>query len=142
MGKVRVLFLCPGNSARSQMAEAFLRKYAGDRFEVFSAGLEPQAINPFAGKVMEEIGFDLSGQHSIDVEQFLDHGPFGYVITVCAQAESRCPIFPGAGIRLHWPFEEPAAFQGTEEQKLNKFREIRDEIRVRIESWLRENPGY
>jgi arsenate reductase (thioredoxin) len=138
MKKVKVLFLCTGNSARSQMAEAFLREYAGDRFEVFSAGLEPQGINPFARKVMEEIGLDLSGQHSKGVRQFLGHGHFGYVITVCAQAESQCPIFPGASIRLHWPFEDPAAFQGTEEQKLNKFREIRDQIHVRIESWLRE----
>jgi arsenate reductase len=138
MMKSKVLFLCTGNSARSQIAEAFLRKFAGERFDVFSAGLETQGINPFAVKVMEEIGFDLSGQHSKDVGQFLGHAHFGYVITVCAQAESRCPIFPGASIRLHWPFEDPAAFQGTEEQKLNKYREIRDQIRVRIESWLRE----
>jgi arsenate reductase len=138
MMKSKVLFLCTGNSARSQIAEAFLRKFAGARFDVFSAGLETQGINPFAVKVMEEIGFDLSGQHSKDVGQFLGHAHFGYVITVCAQAESRCPIFPGASIRLHWPFEDPAAFQGTEEQKLNKYREIRDQIRVRIESWLRE----
>jgi arsenate reductase (thioredoxin) len=140
MEKVKVLFLCTGNSARSQMAEAFLRKYAGDRFDVFSAGLEPQGINPIATMVMEEMGFDLKGQHSKDVGQFLGHAHFGYVITVCAQAESRCPIFPGASIRLHWPFEDPAAFQGTEEQKLNKFREIRDQIRMRIESWLQEIP--
>jgi arsenate reductase (thioredoxin) len=138
MEKVKVLFLCTGNSARSQMAEAFLRTYAGDRFEVFSAGLEPQDIHPLTRKVMEEIDFDLSGQYSRDVVEFLGHAHFGYVITVCAQAESRCPIFPGASIRLHWPFEDPAAFQGTEEQKLNKFREIRDQIRLQIESWLRE----
>ena len=138
MPKAKVLFLCTGNSARSQMAEAFLRKYAGDRFDVFSAGLEPQGINPFARKVMEEIGFDLSGHYSKDVSEFLGKTHFGYVITLCDHAESRCPIFPGASIRLHWPFEDPAAFQGTEEQKLNKFREIRDQIRLRIESWLRE----
>jgi arsenate reductase (thioredoxin) len=138
MEKVKVLFLCTGNSARSQMAEAFLRKYAGDRFDAFSAGLEPHGINPFAGKVMEEIGFDLSGQHSKDVTEFLGTTHFSYVITLCDDAESRCPIFPGASIRLHWPFEDPAVFQGTEEQKLNKFREIRDQIRTRIESWLRE----
>jgi arsenate reductase len=140
MEKVKVLFLCTGNSARSQMAEAFLRSYAGEKFEVFSAGLEPEEINPFAKKAMEEIGFDLEGQHSKDVGQFLGHAHFGYVITVCSQAECRCPIFPGASMRLHWPFEDPAAFQGTEEQKLNKFREIRDQIRMRIESWLREVP--
>jgi arsenate reductase (thioredoxin) len=138
MMKSKVLFLCTGNSARSQMAEAFLRKYAGERFDVFSAGLEPQGINPLAAQVMEEIGFHLSGQHSKDVGQFLGNAHFGYVITVCAQAESRCPIFPGAGIRLHWPFEDPVAFQGTAEQKLNKFREIREQIRTRTESWVRE----
>jgi arsenate reductase len=140
MEKVKVLFLCTGNSARSIMAEAFLRRFAGDRFEVFSAGLEPQGINPLTQKVMKEIGFDLGGQSSKDVAQFLGREYFGYVITVCAQAESRCPIFPGASIRLHWPFDDPAAFQGTEDEKLNKFREIRDQIRARIESWLRENP--
>jgi arsenate reductase (thioredoxin) len=139
MMKSKVLFLCTGNSARSQMAEAFLRKYAGDRFDVFSAGLDPQGINPFARKVMKKIGFDLSGHYSKDVTEFLGTTHFGYVITLCDNAESRCPIFPGASIRLHWPFEDPAAFQGTEEQKLHKFKEIRDEIRMRIEAWLRED---
>lgn len=138
MEKVKVLFLCTGNSARSQMAEAFLRKYAGDRFDVFSAGLEPHGINPFARKVMGEIGLDLSGHSSKDVTEFLGTTHFGYVITLCDHAESRCPIFPGASIRLHWPFEDPAAFQGQEEDKPNKFREIRDQLRVRIESWLSE----
>jgi arsenate reductase (thioredoxin) len=138
MIKSKVLFLCTGNSVRSQMAEAFLRKLAGDRFDVVSAGLEPQGINPFARKVMEEVGFDLSGHYSKDVSDFLGTTHFGYVITLCDHAESRCPIFPGASIRLHWPFEDPAAFQGTDEQKLNKFREIRDQIRTRTESWVRE----
>ncbi len=135
---VKVLFLCTGNSARSQMAEAFLRKLAGDRFEVFSAGLEPQGINPFSRKIMEEIGLDLGSHTSKDVTEFLRATHFGYVITLCDNAENRCPIFPRANIRLHWPFEDPAAFQGTEEQKLGKFREIRDQTRARIESWLRE----
>jgi arsenate reductase len=138
--KLKVLFLCTGNSARSQMAEAFLRKFAGNRFEVFSAGLEPRGVHPLATRVMKEIGVDLSGQQSKDVRQFLGHEHFGYVITVCAQAESRCPIFPGASIRLHWPFEDPAGFEGTDEQKLNKFREIRDLIRIRVEVWLNEDP--
>jgi len=106
--------------------------------DVFSAGLEPQGINPFAAKVMEEIGFDLSSHYSTDVSELLGTTFFNNVITLCDHAESRCPIFPGASIRLHWPFEDPAAFQGTEEQKLNKFREIRDQIRTRIEAWLRE----
>jgi len=139
MEKVKVLFLCTGNSARSQMAEACLREYAGDRFEVCSAGLEPRGINPFAGKVMEEIGLDLSDHYSKDVSEFLGTTHFGYVITLCDHAESRCPIVPGVSIRLHWPFEDPAAFQGTEEQKLHKFKEIRDEIRMRIGAWLRED---
>jgi len=138
--KLKVLFLCTGNSARSQMAEAFLRRYAGDRFEVFSAGLEPQGVHPLATRVMKEIGFDLSGQLSKDVAQFLGQAHFSYVITLCAQAEDRCPIFPGATTRLHWPFEDPAGFEGTDEQKLNKFRDIRDQIRTRIDAWLRENP--
>jgi arsenate reductase len=120
------------------MAEAFMRKQAGDRFEVHSAGLEPTELHPLAKIVMEEIGFDMSRHQPKDLKQFLGKVHLGYLITVCAQAESRCPIFPGASIRLHWPFEDPAAFQGTEEQTLNKFREIRDRIRVRIESWLKE----
>ncbi len=140
MPKSKVLFLCTGNSARSQMAEALLRKYAGERFEVFSAGLEPQGINPFARKVMQEIGFDLNGHYSKDVSEFLGKTYFGYVITLCDNAESQCPIFPGASIRLHWPLEDPAGFQGSEEEKLNRFREIRDQIRERIESWMREYP--
>ncbi len=135
--RVKVLFLCTGNSARSQMAEGMLRNLAGIRFEVFSAGLEPQGINPLAAKVMKEIGLDLSGHESKAIDQFLGEH-FAYVITVCSQAESRCPIFPGATIRLHWPFDDPAAVQGTEEQKLAKFREIRDQIQARIASWLKE----
>ena len=89
---------------------------------------------------MKEIGVELGGQRSKDVGQFLGQAHFGYVITLCAQAEDRCPIFPGASIRLHWPFEDPAGFEGTGEQKLNKFIEIRDLIRLRIESWLGEDP--
>jgi arsenate reductase len=138
MEKPKVLFLCTHNSARSQMAEAFLRKYGGDRFEVFSAGLEPTGLHPLAKRAMEEIGFDMAGHQSKDLKQFLGTAHFGYLITVCARAEATCPIFPGASIRLHWPFEDPAAFQGTEEQKLSKFREVRDQIRVRIEFWLSE----
>jgi arsenate reductase (thioredoxin) len=138
MEKPKVMFLCTHNSARSQMAEAFLRKYAGDRFEVHSAGLEPTGLRPLAKIVMEEIGFDMGGHQSKDLKQYLGKVHFGYLITVCANAEAACPIFPGVSIRLHWPFDDPAAFQGTEEQKLNKFREIRDQIQVRIESWLRE----
>jgi len=138
MKKPRVLFLCAHNSARSQIAEAFLRRYAGDRFEVYSAGLEPTDVHPLAKKVMEEIGFDMSGHQSKALKQFLGDTHFGYLITVCARAESECPIFPGASIRLHWPIEDPAVFPGTEEEKLNKFREIRDQIDDRVKLWVRE----
>ncbi len=140
MGKPKVLFLCTHNSARSQMAEAFLRKPARDLFEIYSAGLEPTGLHPLAKKVMEELGFDMSGHQSKDLKQFLGKIHFGYLITVCANAEATCPIFPGASIRLHWPFEDPAAFEGTEEEKLTKFREVRDKIAAQIESWLNEMP--
>ena len=134
----RVLFLCTGNSARSIMAEALLRHYAPTRFEVYSAGLEPKGINPFTIRVMDEIGLDVSGGHSKDVMEFLGKVHMGYVITVCSNAEARCPIFPFSTQRLYWPFEDPAAFQGTDEEKLAKFREVRDLIDQRIQSWLRE----
>jgi arsenate reductase (thioredoxin) len=101
MDKPKVLFLCTGNSARSQMAEAFLRYYAGDQFEIYSAGLEPKEINPYTIKVMEEIGFDMSQHHSKAVKQYLGKELFGFIITVCDRAEMNCPIFPGIAVRLH-----------------------------------------
>jgi len=138
MNRKRVLFLCTGNSARSQMAEAFLRKYAGDYFEVFSAGLEPKGINPYTIQVLEERGFDMSQHTSKDLAQYLGRVHFGYMITVCDRAEKNCPIFPGMGFRLHWSFEDPAEFEGPYEEKLAKFREIRDQIDTRIQAWLAE----
>jgi arsenate reductase (thioredoxin) len=138
MKKPKVLFLWTHNSARSQMAEAFLRKFAGDRFDAYSAGFEPTELHPFTKRVMEEIGFDMSGHKAKPLKQFLGKTLFAYLITVCQRTEEECPIFPGTSIRLDWSFEDPAAFQGTEEQKLNKYREVRDQIRERIESWLRE----
>lgn len=134
----RVLFLCTGNSARSIMAEALLRRYAGDRFEVYSAGLEPKGINPCTIRVMNEIGLDVSGGRSKDVMEYLGHVHMGYVITVCSNAEERCPIFPFGTQRLHWPFEDPAAFQGTDDEKAAKFREVRDLIDQRLRTWLQE----
>jgi arsenate reductase len=134
----KVLFLCTGNSARSQMAEAFLRRYAGDRFEVHSAGLEPRPINPYTVEVMEEIGLDLGDQRSKSLLDYFMKTHIGYLVTVCSNAEEECPIMPGLGTRLYWPFEDPAAFQGTEEEKLGKFREVRDQIDQRIQTWLRE----
>jgi arsenate reductase len=119
------------------MAETFLKKYGGDQFEAYSAGLEPSVINPYVYRVMEEIGFDLSGQRSKDIDEYMGKLHFGYVITVCTNAEERCPaIFPGMGQRLHWPFEDPAAFEGSEEETLVKFREVRDQIEASIKSWV------
>lgn len=139
MTKTRVLFLCTGNTARSQMAEAFLRRYAGDRFEAYSAGLEPAEIHPYIYRVMKEIGIDLAGQHSKHVDEYMGKLHFGYTITVCSVAEERCPsVFPGMGQRLHWAFDDPAAFEGSEKEKLEKFREVRDQIDQRIKQWLAE----
>jgi len=137
MEKSRVLFLCTGNSARSQMAEAFLRKYAGDRFEVHSAGLEPNALNPLTVKVMEEAGFDMSGYRSKGIGEYLGKVHFQYLITVCDDADKNCPtIWPGVNQRMHWSFEDPAKFEGSDEQKLTKFRQVRDLIDVRVKAWL------
>ena len=134
-----VLFLCTGNSARSQMAEALLRHHAGDQFQVFSAGLEPKGMNPYTVRVMEEIGVSLAGQYAKGVEVYMGKKFFAYMITVCADAEAKCPaIFPGVLQRLHWGFEDPAAFVGTDEEKLQKFREVRDQIDVKIRAWLKE----
>lgn len=138
MEKAKVLFLCTGNSARSQMAEALLRKYAGDHFEVYSAGLEPKGLNPYTVKVLEEIGVDTSQHYSKTLDTFMGKVHFGYLITVCSNAEENCPIFPGMGKRMHWPFEDPAAFVGSEEETLQKFREVRDQIDARVREWLKE----
>jgi arsenate reductase len=140
MGEKRILFLCTGNSARSQMAEAFLRKYGGDRFEAHSAGLTPRGLNPFTTKVMEEVGIDVSGQRSKGVEEYLGKMHFQALITVCDNAEKNCPtVWPGVNTRLHWSFEDPAAFEGTEQQRLAKFREVRDQIEQRILDFLKDD---
>jgi len=138
MSVPKVLFLCTGNSARSQMAEALLRKHAGDRFEAYSAGLEPKGINPYTIRVMDEIGVDIRGQSSKDVMTYLGRVHFGVVVTVCDNAEKNCPIFPFTTTRLHWPFEDPARFEGADEAKLARFRETRDLIDARIRAWLAE----
>jgi arsenate reductase len=140
MSKIKVLFLCTGNSARSQMAEAMLRHLAGNTFEVFSAGLDPKGINPLTTRVMEEIGISLEGHHAKHVNEYMDKIHFGYLITVCSDAEQRCPsTFPGISHRLHWAFDDPAAFVGTAEENIKKFREIRDQIDLRIRLWLEEH---
>ena len=139
MEKQRVLFLCTGNSCRSQMAEAFLRRYAGQHFEAYSAGLEPKPINPLTIQVMDEIGFDLSGHTSKGVDVYLGKVLFKYLITVCDEAEKNCPAtWPGVNSRFHWSFEDPAKFEGSPEEKLAKFREVRDLIQAKIIAWLAE----
>lgn len=135
----RVLFLCTGNSARSQMAEAFLRMYAGDRFEAHSAGLEPKGVNPFTIQAMQEVGIDISDHTSKGVDAYLGKVLFQYLVTVCDDADKNCPtVWPGVNQRMHWSFEDPAAFEGTDDEKLTKFREIRDQIEQRIKAWLGE----
>ena len=142
MSKIKVLFLCTGNSARSQMAEAFLRKYGGDQFESYSAGMEPKGIHPYTKRVMEEIGISLSGQYSKDVREYMGKVHFAYMIILCDEADRTCPrTFPGIGQRFHWSFEDPAALAGSEDQKLAKFKEVRDQIDRRIKGWLSEQKG-
>jgi arsenate reductase len=132
MAKPRVLFLCTGNSVRSQMAEGLLRAMAGERFEGLSAGTHPAGVNPLAIEVMQEIGIDISGQRSKNVREFLGQ-PIEYVVTVCDRAKESCPIFPGTYKFLSWGLEDPAAATGTKEEKLQFFRQIRDEISRNIE---------
>ncbi|HKG80189.1 MAG TPA: arsenate reductase ArsC, partial [Pyrinomonadaceae bacterium] len=121
----RVLFLCTGNSARSQMAEGLLRHMAGDRFEVASAGVSPTNVRPEAIEVMREIGIDISQQRSKAVDDFVDR-EFDYVITVCDNANEQCPVFPGTTNRIHWSFDDPAAVEGDELARLAVFRRVRD----------------
>ena len=138
MGKPQVLFLCTGNSARSQMAEGFLRKYGGDVFEPHSAGLEPKGVNPLTVQVMDEAGVDISSHTSKGIERYLGE-PLQYLITVCDDADQNCPTgWPGIGTRMHWSFEDPARFEGSPEAKLARFREIRDLIESRVRQWVAE----
>ena len=137
MPEDRVLFVCVHNSARSQIAEAFLKQLAGDRLEVESAGFRPAPINPLVVAVMQEIGFDLSAKKTRKVfDLYRDGRLYSYVITVCDQAAAeKCPIFPGLVTRLHWSFEDPAGFTGTWEEKLEKTRRIREAIRRQVTEW-------
>lgn len=139
MSKPRVLFLCTGNSARSQMAEGFLRKYGEGRFEAHSAGLEPKGVNPLTVRVMNEAGIDISNQTSKGIETYLGKTLFQYLVTVCDDADKNCPtVWPGVNTRMHWSFEDPARFEGPEDEKLSKFREVRDLIENRIKQWVAE----
>ena len=139
MDKQKVLFLCTGNSARSQMAEAFLREYGDDMFEPHSAGLEPKEVNPLTVKVMEEIGIDISDQKSKGIETYLGKMLFQYLIIVCDDADKNCPtVWPGVSTRLHWSFEDPARFEGNDAEKLSKFREVRDLMEGKVATWVAE----
>ena len=130
--KPKVFFLCTGNSARSQIAEGYLRHFASDRFEPMSAGIEPKGLNPFAVEAMREVGIDISHQKSKDVVSLLGQY-IPYVVTVCDNAKERCPIFPGTWKFLHWSFEDSVAAQGSHAERLEVFRKMRDEIIENIE---------
>ncbi|MGC8961914.1 MAG: arsenate reductase ArsC [Candidatus Bathyarchaeia archaeon] len=130
--KERVLFICTHNSARSQIAEGFLKKLYGDHYEAYSAGTNPSGLNPYAVKVMAEIGIDISEQRSKSIEEFQGMN-FDYVITLCDHAKETCPFFPGGRIRIHKGFRDPSEFKGTNEEVLANFRMVRDQIREWIE---------
>lgn len=135
MDKRRVLFICTHNSARSQMAEGFLRSLAGDRFDAFSAGMQVTEVRPEAIQAMTEVGIDISGQTSKSLEPYLGE-PFSWVITVCDRARETCPIFPGAEQAGHWQFDDPSEATGTFEERMVIFRRVRDEIRDRMRMFI------
>lgn len=141
MKKKRVLFVCIHNSARSQMAEAFLNLHGADRFAAESAGIEPGKLNPIVVEVMKEKGIDISANRTKSVDEFLERQDiFDFVITVCDETSAeRCPTFPGQGKRLHWGFRDPSALQGSTDEKLAETRMIRDEIEMKIKDWLSSN---
>ena len=137
--KPAVLFVCTGNSCRSQMAEGFLRALGGDRFEAFSAGTAPHPIHPLTVQVMAEAGIDIRGQRPTHLSEYLGKRQFATVVAVCDRANQSCPrVLPGVGERLFWPFDDPAGSEGTDEERLARFRHVRDEIRARIQAWLDE----
>jgi arsenate reductase len=140
MNKKRVLFICIHNSARSQMAEAFLNDICGEQLEAHSAGLEPGRLNPIVVEAMREIGIDISRNQTKAVFDMYKSGKnFAYVITVCDETSAeRCPIYPGVTTRLHWSFPDPSSLQGTHAEKLARTREIRDSIKAKIEDWCAE----
>ena len=141
--KTKVLFVCIHNSARSQMAEAFLNLTCPEHFAAESAGIEPGKLNAVVVQAMQEIGVDISRNKTKAVADFLQRDePFEFVITVCDETSAeRCPVFPGRTTRLHWGFPDPSGFGGTQQEKLARTREVRDAIRARIESWCAEMCG-
>jgi arsenate reductase len=140
MTKKKLLFVCIHNSARSQMAEAFLNDLCADQFEAYSAGIEPGKLNPIVVEAMREVGIDISGNQTKSVDSMLNSGEtFDYVVTVCDETSAeRCPFFPGRTIRLHWGFPDPSALQGSRDEKLARTREIRDLIKAKVEQWCAE----
>lgn len=142
MEKTRVLFICTENTARSQMAEGLLRRHAGDRYEVHSAGcVKGGEVHPLTARVMDEIGVDISDHYTKELREFWGNKHFGYQITVCKREEERelnCPIYPGMGVKFSWPFEDPRAYEGPEDEALQRFRDVRDRIDARIRSWIQE----
>ncbi len=136
----KVLFVCTHNSARSQMAEAYLKKAAGDRFEVESAGVEPGKLNPYVVRALAEDGIDISGKQTQSAFDLLKKGRFyNFVIAVCSkEAADRCPVFPGQAQRFVWPFPDPSTFTGSDDQIMAQVREVRDAIKARVQQFLRE----
>jgi arsenate reductase len=137
--KQRVLILCTGNSARSQMAEGLLRALAGEQLDVSSAGTKPSTVNPLAIAAMDERGIDIRSHRSKHVQEFLAE-PFDYVITVCDNAAESCPVFPGPAQRIHWSFPDPAAAEGSETERFGAFRQVRDAIEAQLRTWLASQP--
>jgi arsenate reductase len=140
MRKIRVLFLCTGNSARSIMGAALLRQLGGDAFEVFSAGTHPKGVNPYTVRVLEPLGIDMSAERSKNVSEFAEQS-FDYVITVCDSAAEECPVFPGAPQRIHWSFVDPAAVEGTDEEKLRAFQRTAREMKTRLGTFVPRPTG-
>ena len=132
---IRVLFLCTGNSARSQMAEALLRSFGGDDFEVHSAGLEPRGLHPMTIKIMQKINIDVSQQESKHLDKYLNHS-FDYIITVCDRANDKCPTFPGDNERIHWSFDDPALIDDNADAQYQIFQRVCGEISERIRIWV------
>ena len=137
-GRPRILFLCTGNSARSQMAEGWARFLSKGKVDAFSAGTEPKTLNPLAVRAMADVGIDISTQQSKAMEVYQGQ-PFDFIVTVCDRAKERCPVWPGMKERIHWSFDDPADATGSEEQRLAVFRRVRDEIRNRIRLFLAAN---
>ena len=136
----KILVLCTGNSARSQMGEGLFRAEGGGGFEIFSAGTKPSFVRPEAIVIMQEIGIDLSGHRSKSVDEFAGQ-PIDYVVTVCDNARDTCPVFPAGTERIHWSVEDPAAVQGNEQERLAAFRRIRDQIQERVRAFYRDRPA-